>query len=394
VSSSPIALATGQLTRLGRARAEIVEEPPRDLLAALARVPDPRDPRGVRYGLVPVLAVAVCATLAGARSYAAIAEWVADAPARVRAGLGLPRGAVPDLATIWRVLTSVDAAALDAAVGEWVGSRLTAARTGRRRAVLAVDGKTVRGARAADGTAPHLLACLDHATGTVLAQVAVGSKTNEITMLAGLLDQVSDLTGTVVTMDALHAQRDHAAYLHKRGGHYLVTVKANQPGLLARLRSLPWKDVKPGHISQGRAHGRTERRIIKVVTVKAGLAFPHAAQAIQVTRRTRRNGSAKWKTETSYAITSLPASNARPDQIAHWIRGHWKIENQLHWVRDVTYGEDLAQARTGTGPHVMAALRNLAISILRLAGHASIATAIRHCARDPSRPYRLIKGHK
>jgi predicted transposase YbfD/YdcC len=260
--------------------------------------------------------------------------------------------------------------------------------------VLAVDGKTLRGARSRGGTAPHLMACLDHATGTVLAQIAVDGKTNEITMLAGLLDQIPDLTGALISMDALHAQREHAAYLHKRGAHYLVTVKGNQPGLLARLRRLPWKDVPPGHVSEGKAHGRAEKRIVKVVTVAAGLGFPHAAQAIQVIRKTKRNGSAKWKTETSYAITSLPAGKARPDQLAEWIRGHWKIENQLHWVRDVTYGEDLSAARTGTGPHVMAAIRNLAISILRLAGHASIATALRRNARDPARPYHLVKGRK
>jgi predicted transposase YbfD/YdcC len=205
---------------------------------------------------------------------------------------------------------------------------------------------------------------------------------------------VSDLEGALITMDALHAQRDHAAYLHDQDAHYLVTVKGNQPGLFRRLRALPWKDVPPGHISQGRAHGRIERRTVKVVTVARGLGFPHAAQAIQIIRRTRRNGSRTWRTETSYAITSLPASKGRPDQLAGWLRGHWKIENQLHWVRDVTFGEDLSAARTGTGPHVMAAIRNLVISILRLAGHASIAAAIRHTARDPARAFRLMKGHK
>jgi predicted transposase YbfD/YdcC len=119
-------------------------------------------------------------------------------------------------------------------------------------------------------------------------------------------------------------------------------------------------------------------------------AIPHAAQAVQVTRRTRRPGSRTWRTETSYAITSLPAAQARPDQIARWLRGHWKIENQLHWVRDVTFGEDASTARTGTGPHVMAALRNLAISILRLAGHTGIARALRHAARNPARAFRLL----
>jgi predicted transposase YbfD/YdcC len=392
MTSSPTVLAAGQLALAGRSGLALAASAPQRLLDALGRVPDPRDRRGIRYPLVPVLAIAVCAMLAGARSFAAIAEWAADAPPRLRARLGLP-GAVPDLVTIWRVLTAVDPAALDRAIGEWVSAQLKARQPPGRR-VVAVDGKTVRGARAADGTAPHLLACLDHGSGVVLAQIAVDGKTNEITMFAGLLGQAGDLDGVLVTADALHAQREHAIWLAGRGAHYLVTVKGNQPGLLRQLRSLPWKQVPAGHVQDGRGHGRIEKRIVKAVTVAAGLAFPHAAQAIQVTRKTRRPGSRKWRTETSYAITSLPAEEARPDQLAGWIRGHWKIENQLHWVRDVTFGEDASTARTGTGPHVMAALRNLVISILRLAGHASIAPAIRHAARDPARAFRLLTGRK
>jgi predicted transposase YbfD/YdcC len=230
---------------------------------------------------------------------------------------------------------------------------------------MAVDGKTLRGARTSQDLAPHLLACLDHGSGVVCAQIAVDGKTNEITMFAGLLDQITDLHGAVITADALHAQREHATYLHKRGAHYLFTVKGNQPGLHRQLRSLPWNDVPAGHTQTGRAHGRIEKRVVKVVTVTAGLAFPHAAQAIQITRRTRRITSSKWRTETSCAITSLPAAQARPAQ-------------------------DLSQVRTGTGPHVMAAIRNLVISILRLAGHASIAPALRHTARNPERAFRLL----
>ena len=167
-------------------------------------------------------------------------------------------------------------------------------------------------------------------------------------------------------------------------------MKGNQPSLLRQLRSLPWKQVPLGHAQDGRGHGRIEKRIVKVVSVAAGLAFPHAAQAIQVIRKSRSPGSRRWRTETSYAITSLGPGQARPDQLAVWIRGHWKIENCLHWVRDVTFGEDASTARTGTGPHVMAAIRNLVISILRLAGHASIAAALRHTARDPARAFRLL----
>ncbi len=393
MSSSPTVLAGGQLALLARTRVPLAGTAPEDLLEALGRVPDPRDRRGIRYPLVPVLAIAVCAMLAGARSYQAIAEWAADAPPRLRARLGLP-GAVPDLATIWRVLTAVDPAALDAAVGAWVAAQLAGRRRPGTRVVVAVDGKTVRGARTADGAAPHLLACLDHGTGVVLAQVAVDGKTNEITMFTSLLGQAGDLREALVTADALHAQREHATWLAERGAHYLVTVKGNQPGLLRQLRSLPWKQVPAGHVQDGRGHGRIERRIVKAVTVAAGIAFPHAAQAIQVTRKSRRPGSRRWRTETSYAITSLPAAQARPGQLAAWIRGHWKIENQLHWVRDVTFGEDASTARTGTGPHVMAALRNLVISILRLAGHAGIAAALRHAARDPARPFRLLTGRR
>ena len=156
------------------------------------------------------------------------------------------------------------------------------------------------------------------------------------------------------------------------------------------MRALPWKQVPAGHVQDSRGHGRIEKRIIKAVTVTAGLAFPHAAQAIQVTRRSRRLNGRKWRTETSYAITSLATGQAKPAQLAGWIRGHWTIENKLHWVRDVTFGEDASTARTGTGPHVMATLRNLVISIVRLAGHASIAATLRRTARSPTRAFRLL----
>jgi Transposase DDE domain len=142
-------------------------------------------------------------------------------PPRLRARLGLG-GTVPDLVTIWRVLTAGDPSALDRALGGWVSARLAARRPGGQ-VVLAVDGKTVRGARTSDGMAPHLLACLDHGTGVVLGQV--GAETNEITMFTALLDQAGDLRGVLVTADALHAQREHATWLHEHGAHYLVTVE-------------------------------------------------------------------------------------------------------------------------------------------------------------------------
>jgi predicted transposase YbfD/YdcC len=344
-----------------------------------------------------VVAVAVCAVLAGARSYAAIAQWGGDLDGEARHRLGLGSRA-PDGVTIWRVLTAVDPVGLDAAIGAWVGARLRCRRRGwtRYRRVLAVDGKTLRGARDhgdPQDRAPHLMACLDHDAGVVLAQVAVDGKTNEIAMFTTLLDQIEDLDGVLVTADALHAQREHATYLHGRGAHYVITVKRNQPSLHAQLKALPWQDVPVGHASTDRAHGRLEKRTVKAVTVTqqaGGLLFPHAAQAIQIVRHRRRLAGGRWRRETVYAITSLPAEHAQPAQLAGWIRSHWKIENQLHWVRDVTFAEDASQARTGAGPHVMASLRNLAISVHRLAGETNIAAALRRTARRPERLIEMI----
>ncbi|WP_255720639.1 ISAs1 family transposase [Frankia sp. CiP3] len=164
------------------------------------------------------------------------------------------------------------------------------------------------------------------------------------------------------------------------------------------MTTLPWKDVPVGHTTTGRGHGRIETRTLKAVTVPAGLGFPHAAQAIQITRTSRPINTNKKKTEstrrqrreTVYAIYTLPAHDALPAELATWIRGHWSIENRLHWVRDVTLGEDLHQARTGSGPQVMAALRNLVISILRFAGFTNIARALRHHARHPDQAITLV----
>ena len=340
----------------------------RGLVAALAAVPDPRRRRGVRYPFTPVLAVAVCAMLAGARSFAAIGEWVADLPEQARAGLGLT-SAVPGPVRIWRVLVAVDIAALEAAIGAWLRTCLdqvraaaVAAQPGSRvsRRVLAVDGKTLRATR--HGQDPvHLLAALDHAAGVVVARVDVDAKSNEIPYFSTLLDQIDDLTDVVISVDAMHPQTAHAEYLHARGAHLLVTVKGNQPKLRNRLKALPWNDIPVGHASSGRAHARLENRTLKAATVPAGLGFPHAAQAIQVVRKTRpikpvTGKRARWRTEIVYAICSLPAEHAQPTELATWIRQHWSIENRLHYVRDVTLGEDLHQARTGNGPQVMAAL--------------------------------------
>jgi hypothetical protein len=160
------------------------------LLSVLASVPDPRSRRGVRHAVAAVLAVSVAAVVAGARAYTVIAEWAGAQPVEVLAALGIT-GRVPSEATIRRVLSRVDAAALAAAVGAYVWTRTTVA-AGRR--VIAIDGKSLRGAAGPDGLLPHLVAALDHATGTVLGQLATAAKSNEIPTVRTLL-ALFDLTG-------------------------------------------------------------------------------------------------------------------------------------------------------------------------------------------------------
>jgi predicted transposase YbfD/YdcC len=385
--------------RVGRVRLPdpVVIAP--SLRIALAELSDPRKARGIRHGLVVVVTAAVCAVAAGARSFVAVAEWVADLPEQAAAALGVQQRC-PSESAIRRLLGRIEADEFDSVIGVFVQRLCAGGNRGGRRRVLAVDGKTLRGSRHTDtdGQVPgrHLLAVIDQHTRVVLGQVGVDGKTNEISEFTPLLDTLPDLAGVVITADAMHTQRDHVEYLARRGAHWVLTVKANQPTLRRQLAGLPWRGIEPDHRSAETSHGRREIRTLKVVTVAAGIAFPGARQAIQITRRTRpvsartgRRGT--WHTETVYAITDLPPHQARPDELAAWIRGHWQIENGLHWVRDMTFGEDMSRTYTGGGPQVMATLRNLVISLHRLAGATNIAAALRHHARDPIRPLHLLK---
>jgi predicted transposase YbfD/YdcC len=347
------------------------------LLERLAMVPDPRDRRGRRHTLASVLAVSAAAVVAGARCVTAIAEWASDASCPILAALGVRcdpltrRWQVPGEATIRRVLARVDGYAVDATIGAWLADRLRPPP--RHRRVIAVDGKTLRGS-ARSGHQVHLLAALDHHDGAVLAQRQVDGAPGEVPAFQPLLAGL-DLTGAVVTADALHTQRDHAAFLVDRGAEDLLVVKANQPALHAQLAGLSWRQIPVMDRTRDHGHGRVEIRTLKVAAV-AGLCFPHAAQAIQVICRVRTPGSRRWRTVTAYAVTSLALSTASPAQLAGWLRGHWRIENWLHWVRDVDFGEDASTARTGSLPRVMASLRNLAVGALRLAGHPNLAATL------------------
>ncbi|WP_241681566.1 ISAs1 family transposase, partial [Streptomyces sp. CB01881] len=278
------------------------------LVERLRLLPDPRQRRGVRHPFVAVLLVAASAVVAGARSYAAIGQWSANAPQHALARLGARVGGAlgvrvaPSATTIRRVIGQ----ACPGGLADLTGADPAGSDS------IAVDGKTARGSRHGNSPAAHLLAAMT-ADGRTVTQLRVPDKTNEITCFAALLAPY-DLAGVTVTADALHTQRGHVRFLiEEKKAHYLLVVKANQPELHRRLRALPWKDVTARRYDREIGHGRRETRVTRALTVTGlGLDFPHAVQAARILRHRTDLTTGKCSRQTIYAITDLTSQEASP----------------------------------------------------------------------------------
>jgi len=235
-----------------------------------------------------------------------------------------------------------------------------------------------------------------------LAQIGVDHAEHqaELTVIPALLEQI-DWEGRVLTGDALDCQRALCAHAVEAGGDYEVLVDNNQPTLKADIEQVfaPLPPPAPGHapltIEEQRArtvekgHGRLEVRELRVTSELAGyLDWPYVQQVVELKRTWTRKGVTKE--EVKYGITSLPAEVASAERVLELKRGHWGIENRLHYVKDVTLGEDGSNLHCGAGPQVMAALRNTAVSLLRRAGHQTIAARLRHNSRHPKDAVRLL----
>jgi predicted transposase YbfD/YdcC len=356
------------------------------LLEVLVSVPDPRDPRGLRYPMALLLAIAILATAAGMRGFTGYATWARQAPAELLAQLGLTKRYRPSDKTFRRVLGLIDPTDLDRRLGAYFTAAAVAAADGPLVAV-ALDGKTLRLAKRMGASAAHLVSAFAHHAHLVIGQLAVADKTNEIPTVRALLKTLRDAvraTGAtaklMISIDAMHTQTATARLIRKTlGWHYLMVAKDNQPAMLARLTALPWhltpvaatdSDDKP-------RHGRIETRTFQIVTAAAEIGFPHARQAIRVVRERLIVATGERTHETVYALCTAPFELAKPHQIAAWLRQHWGIENRIHYVRDWTYDEDRSAVRTATTPQIMATLRNTAINLHRLHGADNIAEACR-----------------
>src|ERR1700688_4167932 len=300
----------------------------------LEALPDPRSPQGRIYPLACLVAVALCAfTAAGNDRFTAVGQWVRRASQAYLPRLRAPwdplngRYRAPDEKTIRVVLDRLDSRALTRALlgprprrsgGPAPASvrRYRARRAAQRARTLArarlravaVDGKTSRGARRADGTRVHLLGVAEHG-GHLLDHLEVDVKHNEASHFTELLEPL-DLNGAVVTFDALHTVRANLDWLAtEKKAHYIAVVKQNQPLLYARVKALPWRQVPAGSITREAGHGRTETRTVKAAHV-SGLDFPHACQAIKITRWRKDTAAGKVSRETAYAVTSLTSADA------------------------------------------------------------------------------------
>ena len=295
------------------------------------------------YELGFLLAVVVAATAcAGHDEVTAQAQWAADAPVWVLTALGARpdplTGAivVPSESTLRRALAGVDAAELQRLTATWVAATAGAIRVrdgdGARLAGVAIDGKSVRGAAAGGGRRPHLLGAASHDGAIILAQRQIPDKGSETTELVALVAEM-DLTGKVVTVDALHTQRATAEHLVSvKDADYRMTIKANQPSLLAAAQhalSGPGTDFAE-YTEHSRGHGRTEERILRAtsVTTQMPIDSPHAAQVFRVIRYVGDLNEQRRSKEVAHCITSLATNKANPPDLAQLLREHWgAIEN-------------------------------------------------------------------
>jgi predicted transposase YbfD/YdcC len=378
------------------------------LLEAFASVPDPRDARGVRFPLVVVLGLAQLAVACGAVGFDEIAEVAADLDPELTGAFGLVRSA-PSSGTFRRVLNATDPVALDEALCRWAEppageSGLVGQVVGR---VVSADGKTMRAARrrleSGRLAQDQVVEVLDQATGVVLAcqEVRSGDEIGAVEQaMARLADRWGSLAGVVLVADAKHTQHRLVEQVGGAGGWWVLPVKENQPGIYARVTALPWSDLTAAAVERGTGHGRQETRTIRVIQApdRVDLGLADAAQVIKIGRHVLRKKNLSsvpaWTRESAYFLTSLPAQLADPAALARIVRSHWRIENQLHWVRDTAYDEDRHTARTGNGPVNLACLRNTAISRHRATGADNIRKRLRACARHAHRALEVLTTHQ
>jgi predicted transposase YbfD/YdcC len=372
------------------------------LLEVLSQVPDYRKRKGRLHRWMTLLRLIAMALASAQRTPEAIARWVHEHRDDLFAVLPPSVSRLPSSATIRRALARLDIAALEKALAAFhpPPTPMPASTPGPTPTALqgvAIDGKAVRGVGRA-GHPCHLVALVQHGDARVLGQVEVALKRDERSAVPALLEG-RDLRGKVVTLDALHTLRPTARQIRTQQGHYLMIVKKNQATLyeyLDMLFTLPahpadhelWQTVGP---TTEKGHGRLETRTLRCGNAHIeDVDWPDVQQVVrrECERITIKTG--KRTHEVTYGLVSLSPEEAGAATIEALWRGHWTIENQTHYVRDVTFGEDAGHAAQGSTAHTLAALRNGLLTLFRSAHWHSIPDALAHYGASVARAFALI----
>jgi len=350
--------------------------PGRSRLAALlehfANLEDPRDVRRILHPLPEVLLLVVCGTIADCDDYEDIAAWGAAHLDFLREHLPYEHG-VPGERWLTILMNRINPALFATAFADWVRESWPGCA-----GLVAIDGKTSR--RSHDrgaGAAPlHLVSAFATTARLVLAQEAVPDKANELAAIPPLLARLGaedGLKGALVSIDAIATNAAIAAAILDQGADYLLAVKANQPTLRAEVEAaFAAAEALDTHLDLDKGHGRVEQRRTSVLREVAWLdghrRFPGELRlpgtACLVRAETRVEAAGRTRSETRYFVSSRPLA---PAEAAAAVRGHWAIENRLHWVLDVTFGDDLSRLRKGHGARNMATVRHFALNIVRAA---------------------------
>jgi predicted transposase YbfD/YdcC len=351
-------------------------------------IPDPRGKHGLRYDLPFLLTCLIAALLCNCNSTEAVGQWCHEHQSLLREIFG-PRLFLTPSGSLYRwLLPQIDIQSFEQLLSTWVRATSQASPTDP----LAVDGKTVRGARTAEGDAPHLLSCFTHQSQEVWAELAVGEKTNEIPEARKLLPTLP-IGGRVCTFDALHSHRQLWSLLRSKQAYPLFVIKGNEPTLQADLATYfadPHAQFQQAETID-RRRGRIERRTIRVSSEMSSYLqadWPGVTHVAQLTRT--RTAKDITSIEVAYLIAILPPGSEAPPALLALSRGHWGIENSLHYVRDVTFAEDRSRIRTGHAPQLLAACRNLAITLIHRSGSSHIAASRRSFSYHPRRAFDLL----